>query len=143
MPTISDYKCNKCGFTLPTGWGGYLYVLDDSGNRIPCLHPGEMPQIIDVLGKDVSGETIHERTGFNSHCLCLDCLHQFDADFKMKNWLYDGPYLWNTSQKRKRSGDKRECPECGSNRVRTEIELVGTLCPKCKTGIVKEIYTGS
>lgn len=26
MPPINQYKCDKCGFALPSGWGGYMYV---------------------------------------------------------------------------------------------------------------------
>ena len=39
MPPIDDYKCNKCGLSLPSGWGGYIYVIDGSGKRIVCPHP--------------------------------------------------------------------------------------------------------
>jgi DNA-directed RNA polymerase subunit RPC12/RpoP len=42
MPTISDYKCDKCGFSLTSGWGGYMYVMDQTGKRIVCPHPVEI-----------------------------------------------------------------------------------------------------
>lgn len=50
MPPINEYKCNKCGFSLPMGWGGYIYVQDDNGKRIVCPHPGEGQTVAEVLG---------------------------------------------------------------------------------------------
>jgi len=38
--------------------------------------------------------------------------------------------------------DKRECPKCKSKNVKTELEMVGETCPKCKKGVIEEICTG-
>lgn len=38
--------------------------------------------------------------------------------------------------------DRRECPKCKSQNVKTVFELIGKICPKCKKGIIKEIETG-
>jgi hypothetical protein len=38
--------------------------------------------------------------------------------------------------------DERKCFRCGSVNVRTVFELIGETCPKCKVGIVQEIFTG-
>ena len=43
----------------------------------------------------------------------------------------------------KRSKDKRQCPECKSKNVKTELEMVGEPCPKCKDGMIEEIWTGA
>ena len=51
MPQINDYRCNKCGFKMPSGYGGYGYVEDDKGKRIPLSHPGHY-EIEEVLGKN-------------------------------------------------------------------------------------------
>jgi len=98
-----------------------MYVTDDNGRRIVCPHPGEMRTVSEVLGKDAPREIIEARTGFNSHCVCLDCLSQFELDM---------------------SRDERRCPGCNSSNVKTEREMVGKLCPKCKKGTITEIDTG-
>jgi len=121
MPPINKYKCNKCDLSFPVGWGGYMYVEDNNGKRIICPHPEEYSKIYEVLGYNASEELIAERVGFNSHCLCLDCLHQFEADIEK---------------------DERKCPRCISTSVKTLLELVGTSCPKCKKGIIKEKCIG-
>ena len=77
MPFINEYKCKKCGFTLPEGWGMNFYVEDYEGNRIASGHPGKRADVEQVLGADISLELIRERTGFNSNCICLKCLHEF------------------------------------------------------------------
>jgi hypothetical protein len=66
-------------------------------------------------------DLIHQRTGFNSYCLCLDCLQQFKLDIEK---------------------DNRICPVCASNRVKTEEELVGSECPKCGKGDIEKLFTG-
>ncbi|MHC1611591.1 MAG: hypothetical protein ACXQTW_08405 [Candidatus Methanospirareceae archaeon] len=105
MPKISNFKCNKCGFSLPSGWGGHMYVENEKGERIPCPHPTEWNIIMEVLkisttdeGDDVLGrlnkhikilregfpkeieDLIKSRIGFNFDCVCLDCLNKFEAD---------------------------------------------------------------
>jgi len=120
----------------------YMYVLDNKGKRIICSHPGERRKVTQVLGNDVTLETVRERTGFNSFCLCLDCLHQFEADLGEVGW---NPFQLYMSEPMPTSGpvrDKRECPECRSTEVKTELELVGETCPKCRKGIVEETWTG-
>ncbi len=69
MPAINEYKCSKCDFKLPEGWGTLFYVIDDQGYRVHCLHPGEQREVEEVLGKHVPIETVWERTGFVSHCV--------------------------------------------------------------------------
>ena len=139
MPPINQYKCEKCGFALPSGWGGYMYVIDDSGNRIPCPHPGEMRTVVEVLGRGASREKITARTGYNSDCVCLKCLSQFtldigDEEIVESSWRY----FYGATKRR----DRRRCPECGSGWVRTVLELVGGKCPECGRGTIKEFYTG-
>lgn len=102
MPQINKFKCDKCNFSFPEGWGGYQYVMDAKGKRVICRHPGEGLTIERVLGKELGPvpfdlakknpkkfnlvmkkhlELYRERVGFNSHCICLECLNQFEADF--------------------------------------------------------------
>ncbi|MBC8277015.1 MAG: hypothetical protein H8E46_02200 [FCB group bacterium] len=54
MPPINIYKCDNCSIKLHEGWGGYLYVVDNNGNRIECLHPSEMSKIDSVLSKELT-----------------------------------------------------------------------------------------
>ncbi len=145
MPKINEYKCNKCGFTLERGWGYRFYVEDDKGNRTDCHHPRETRYVEEVLGKNLSLELVRERTGFHAFCMCVDCLHQFRADlgyFEMY-WSPYEPYFWERMPRLKGEKDKRECPECESWNVKTELEMVGETCPKCKEGEIEEIWTGA
>jgi hypothetical protein len=136
MPPINDFKCTDCDFAMPMGSGGYLYVNSNQGEKIVCPHPVEAYTIAKVLGideGDILGfpwfplsesspiNLLKERVGFNSHCVCLDCLAQFDLDVEKED---------------------RACPKCGSEKIRTEMEMVGFECPACKVGTIQEISTG-
>ena len=94
-----------------------MYVENDKGRRIVCGHPLEMSTVAEVLGKNATKELIQKRTGFNSDCICLDCCYQYEIDVKK---------------------DKKECPFCDSNNIKTVLELVGKTCPMCKEGIIEE-----
>ena len=130
MPAISNYHCSRCDFALPSGWGSYMYVIDDLGNRIVCPHPGEGFIVACVLGPDASRDLVKERTGHNSHCVCRACLCQFGADLICRHGD-------------DRGRDPRVCPQCGSEDVRTVEELVGRRCPKCKVGRIVSEWTGT
>jgi hypothetical protein len=114
--------------------------------RIECPYHGKN-KIEQILGRNIPPEVREERTGFNSYCVCLDCLHQFEADLrdeKVNEWRF---WFWFPSFKEAFRGtprmkDDRKCPECGSTNVKTEFELIGKPCPKCKEGIIMEIETG-
>jgi hypothetical protein len=121
MPEIYAYRCNICNFYFPCGWGGYMYVTDEKGKRIACYHPGELSTAYQVLGMDVSDEIFKARTGFNSYCVCLDCLKQFELDIRR---------------------DERRCSVCDSLNVKTAHEMIGETCPRCGKGTVMEIDTG-
>jgi hypothetical protein len=140
VPPINLYLCSKCGFQLSCGWGGYRYVTDEQGRRIICPHPDERRTIGAVLGTDCSPEVVKERTGFNSYCLCLDCMARFEADFRdevANPWrFYYGAQDPGTRR------DERKCPRCGSANVKTVFELIGEPCPSCKEGIIEERETG-
>ena len=144
MPSINEYKCNKCKFKLPEGWGHDFYVENDKGKRIRCGHPAETSHVAEVLGKRAKSLAIvRDRTGFNSHCVCLDCLHQFQADVGELGWNPFELYHPEFNLRSKPKKDERECPECKSKNVKTELEMVGEPCPKCKEGIIEEIWTGA
>jgi len=138
MPPINDYKCNKCGYSLQSGWGGHMYVIDDSGERIGCPHQLEMFIVLEVLGENASKKDIKARTGFNSYCVCLSCLRQFELDIGDD----EKANMWRYYYKAKKRRDERRCPHCKSNSLKTVFELIGESCPKCKKGTIEEIETG-
>lgn len=138
MPQIFEFKCDQCDFGLPRGWGGVIYVKDNSGNKVICPHPAEVSTLARVLKIDekytlawilraydkipeAERKLIEDRVGFDSNCLCLDCLNQFRKDVEK---------------------EKKNCPGCSSENIKTEKEVIGQLCPKCKRGIIKTIDTG-
>ena len=96
-------------------------MMDNFGRRIVCPHPSEYSTVEKVLGEKASRETIEQRTGFNSFCLCLDCMENLKIDLKR---------------------DERICPHCSSNRVLTVDELVDNICPKCGEGTIEKIEFG-
>jgi len=137
MPPMNDYKCTKCEFYLASGWGGSMYVEDNNGERIHCGHPLEHVTVSEVLGEDASPELVKARTGFNSECVCLDCLHQFEADLGDER-----ANVWRMFYGADREKDERRCPKCRSTNVKTTFELIGSPCPQCKEGVIEEIVTG-
>jgi len=124
-----------------------MYVVNDSGERISCPHPIESMVVDEVLGVNAGRSVVRARTGFNSHCLCLDCLHQFDADLGHCPHLLIGAgrilrFFLQGFVGVREDRDERVCPSCGSGNVRTEHELVGDVCPSCKQGKFVEEFTG-
>jgi DNA-directed RNA polymerase subunit RPC12/RpoP len=117
MPNIATVKCSTCSFQLPTGAGGFLYVIDTAGARIPCPHPCEADVIERVTGLDWSAARQKGLIGCISHCVCWDCVHQFDLDVER---------------------DVKRCPACGSLNVRTVGAALGSRCPKCNQGALIE-----
>lgn len=137
MPPVKNYKCDKCGFSLPSGWGGFMYVTDPRGRKILCPHPGEAETVEMVLGPiSLSDRAISERTGFNSNCICLNCLKQFDLDLGEDYWWFTAKAIARVRK------DKRVCPKCKSQKVYSIREMIGKPCPKCKKGHIEEIFTG-
>ncbi len=144
-------------------------MLNDRQERICCLHPIETFMIRDILGlsryyerpklswwwsrkrkekilaeyeteQEKLKPLIQSRTGYNSACICQDCLtHMFldlgDAEESQKSWRS----YYNAFHRR----DDRLCPQCGSKNVRSVMELIGQMCPHCKQGKVSEIDTGA
>jgi hypothetical protein len=121
MPYVSDYVCPHCELSLPTGWGGFNYVTDDRGRRIPCPHPIEIDAIKKVTGMGWLEARAAGRLGFVSHCLCFDCSRQFDLDL---------------------GRDVKRCPECGSLAVRPANGSIGCTCPSCGVGRIEVMETG-
>lgn len=142
MPPIFEYHCDTCDFEMPNGTGFYRYVrakvcsecgqvvheiedvCDECGmatdeveadgfERVPLRHPNEFNDLTRILGEDPSEEKRKNRTGIHFHCVCLECLSQFDLDTEL---------------------DDRLCPDCDSLQVKTQRELVGEECPKCTEG---------
>lgn len=177
MPMINVYLCTRCEQVLHWGLGGYQYVEDDRGRRIPCPHPQEESTIRKVLnisyedygqafspfkkvkkpllpwlsrtaiaGIRETEERVQEvlelvrcRTGFNSDCICQQCLEKFYLDLGDQE---KAPGSWRWYYQAAVPRDERKCPKCGSVAVSTIMELVGKACPLCKEGTVVEEWTG-
>lgn len=124
MPKIYDYHCSEsdCSFTGPSGWGYYMYAIADDGERIICPHPGEQAKAMEVIGADPSHDEFEERTGFNYHCVCIECVEQFEQDPER---------------------DDLRCPVCSSTTVELLVDLVGEPCPQCGEGQVVAEDTGA
>ncbi|MCC6055975.1 MAG: hypothetical protein LM583_04805 [Desulfurococcaceae archaeon] len=115
--------------------------------RIPCPHPNEKKYAIEILGVSPEHPLFKRRTGFNSYAICLDCLYQFEADFrdeKVNEWRlwYEYPTFKEAFRGKPQMKDERRCPRCGSANVKTVFELIGQPCPRCKVGVIVEIETG-
>ncbi len=74
MPLIATIKCDTCDLHLPAGAGGYMYVLDAKGERIPCPHPGELRTIERITGFDWHGRK-NERPSRPHELLSLLCVY--------------------------------------------------------------------
>jgi ribosomal protein S27AE len=124
MPGIAEFYCDapSCDLEFPSGWGYSMYVIDDDGERITRPHPGERAKAREVVGHDATEAEIDERTGFNYHCICVDCAEQFERDPVRDDVL---------------------CPGCGSSAVEFLIEVVGYPCPRCGEGTITAEDTGA
>lgn len=128
---MNRYQCSNCDFTLPSGSGGYLYVEDPSGARIN--YENNSNKSLRTIISEIWGfsdynnwkELVRIHTGFNSYCVCLDCFNIFEADISPNADGY--------------SKDKKICPLCASDNVKTELELVGKQCPSCKEGSIEKV----
>lgn len=61
---IFDITCSSCLFSPGTfAREGSMYVVDDDGTRVRCMHPLEHKAIEAVLGKDASVDIVKRRTG--------------------------------------------------------------------------------
>ncbi len=115
------YRCDHCGFAFPTGWRGYQYFTRASGERVAAPH-GDAREAQEIMGLTMRQAEAQGRIGFLSHCLCFDCLAQFDLDVDR---------------------DVKQCPECESLKVRSARGSVGVLCPACGVGRFGEHNTGA
>ncbi len=110
-----------------------MYVEGDDGERKICPHPAEpsaISQILKINREDViawltdknaqinqqAKELLEERVGFNSKCVCFECVSAFDIDLKK---------------------DERKCPNCQSENLKSASEAVGEDCPKCHQGTIE------
>jgi hypothetical protein len=138
MATTCDYKCKKCGFSMHPGCGGYLYIENNKGERIAFLETEQGHCIDDLLSENLSIEAMKEKLGYNSYCVCLDCLEQFELDLGNEEENPDSDRYYYGAIKRR---DERKCPRCKSQNVKTSMELVGKKCPSCHKGTFHEIWT--
>ncbi len=125
------FRCTACGFTLDASNGGFLYVKNVNGTRMPLKGKDEQEAIARILlndefsfqgddpgqfDKDI--DIMEECVGYMSACLCMNCLDQFGLDLRK---------------------DTIECPGCRSDHVRTFLEITDKRCPKCQSGYLKTL----
>ena len=127
---IQGYRCHICGFVLDEANGGYLYLTNNSGVRIPLKDKDERDTIArmlfaeDAIFQNESEEchqlvdTMEDRVGYLSACICMNCLDQFGLDLRK---------------------DTIECPHCKSDHVRTFLEMTNKRCPKCQSGYMDKL----
>lgn len=158
MPGIFKFKCNKCDFAFPEGWGHIIYVKDENGNKITCAHPGEEYDIAKVLKIDTKkvSDWLMSRA--------FEARKKFDWKKGFEGY-YDNILSENNEINKliiERTGlfydcvcsdclqqfgldikkEERKCPKCGSVNVKTAREMINQNCPKCKEGTILEVDTG-
>ncbi len=121
MPPIDRFHCDTCDFTMPSGWGSYVYAVDDEGARIRCPHPGENVTVELITGMSITKARVQGRSGGASPCVCTNCLEQRDIDLKI---------------------DFHICPSCSVGGLCSANDLVGEQCPKCIAGTFIRTKTG-
>ena len=121
VPTIEAAQCTACGLALPTGWGGFTYAVNSAGQREACGHPMEIPEAERITGLPYSEARSRGLVGYLSHCLCWNCLAQFELD---------------------RERDPKCCPSCRSQNLKTWVECLDQVCPRCGEGIVRRLAPG-
>ena len=114
---LYSYECNECDFTFPLGGTAVMYATDDQGERHPCLHPGEDYTIFRYTGLSFTEAEAAGRIGSMQHCVCMECLAQFDLDADR---------------------DPLVCPGCSSNAVEFEKNLIDNQCPSCRKGKIEQ-----
>ncbi len=129
--TVYGFRCATCGFTLDESNGGYLYLKNDNGVRVPLKDKKELETIARILLNEefsprsddsiLSQEMIdimEDRVGYMSACVCINCLNQFGLDLRK---------------------DAIECPHCQSGQVKTFLATLSKPCPKCESGCMDKI----
>jgi DNA-directed RNA polymerase subunit RPC12/RpoP len=157
MPLINKYRCDRCDLTLPTGWGGNMYVTDRKGKRIVCPHPGEWRTVERVIkesypehSEELEGlwdmAAIVRRIRARVLAALTACPRPFDIGLFIDSRIGFNAhclcYACLNQFKIDLKRDRRKCPSCGSRDVRSVRESVGRKCPKCREGRIREILTG-
>ena len=130
---VFGYRCHICGFVLDESNGGFLYLTNNNGVRVPLKDKDAREMIAHLLvleeGAPEGGDPdnchefvdiMEERVGYLSACICMNCLDQFGLDLRK---------------------DTIECPRCKSDRVRTFLEISNKRCPKCQSGYMDKLNT--
>ncbi|HCD36818.1 hypothetical protein EKD00_07655 [Chlorobium phaeovibrioides] len=119
---IFDVTCSSCLFSPGTfAREGSMYVVDDDGTRVRCMHPLEHKAIEAVLGKDAGVDIVKRRTGRQHQWLCFRCSGVSELDSQV---------------------DRVGCALCGSSVGRFFYDLDGRPCPSCGEGPMKVVETG-
>lgn len=126
---VCGFRCSICGFLLDGSYGGYLYLKNNNGVRVPLRDREEQETIARMLFNQEEPQrdnldcfhdmvdTMEERVGYVSACICMHCLDQFGLDLRK---------------------DALECPHCKSDHIRTFLEMTDKRCPRCQSGHMEE-----
>jgi len=94
-----------------------MYAIDNMGERHPCLHPGEDMAIFKHTGLSYDEAKAAGRIGYMQHCVCMECLAQFDLDIDR---------------------DPLFCLNCSSSAIETAKNLLDKQCPSCRKGKIEK-----
>ena len=119
--TICSIECDQCHFCLDVGIGSSTSVIDNNGDRIEALHPGEMSTIRIVLGWNLTLDEINARTGLIQAWFCQSCLETCHLDFQ---------------------ADPDQCTHGGPTEGKPVKDMIKQPCPKCDHGVIKAVDTG-
>ena len=115
--------CDDCSFAFPTDRpGGFIYVIDEHMERIATAFGCEVTQAVELTGIEIRVLERAGRLGYLSDCICRECLQQFSIDLDR---------------------DPKQCPQCESVNVVSARGAVGSKCPHCSKGTVRELVTES
>ncbi|MFC1490632.1 hypothetical protein ACFL6K_05425 [Candidatus Latescibacterota bacterium] len=154
MPPINNYKRNSCDYTLPSGWGGYMYAVDDNGERMRCGHPFERFSAVDIIGIDKFNKIYRDQFNVYAAHLPEDIAQSILSSWvpltlrdiiwimEERHYLYKGSALVKlfNDYRDERTGGIRNCVcyDC-TEQFDIDIERDEKTCPKCGSSHIKTV----
>lgn len=122
---FADLESNKAQEKPPWWWSRKRRAEYEQANQLLA----ERTRLI----AEQRGKLIEERTGYQTFCICFECKESCYLDV---GCAMEGEPISNPR-------DKRQCPTCGAENVKTLYEMIGEPCPLCGEGRIEEIVTGA
>lgn len=137
-------RCNNCTFSVQEAMI-QAYVVDASGKRIHCRHPGQDENACEILGishdhlREAMKESRGHRNGTRRYELpdgmnvtAYAFVDYFESRCGiLRNFLCT--YCGRLSELDDRK-DRMQCMRCGSEAIFSLGHLEGRVCPICKMG---------